>query len=1140
MRSSALLSLVALAAQTQAVKLRKTEFNVLVSSRPALILFTADGLLTKTAIASVNCNEEPTVCDDSKVFTVPTLKFTTGNNELVTYNEALDASSVVKYIERQSGSPVVDLTEMNHLDFARSARVAVVAFLGADNQHERKVFDAVAERWRAHYSFGNVHGLEKDNKGPSIAVYTQEEEDPVYYRGPFTVADVESFLQNATQPLIREYDPIVHEEAIKDEKPLAQIFFNKRDDRAEIVKSLAPLAKKYKDQLSFMTVLAPDYPKRCEQMHLSKDIKRGFAIANQQGRAYPMSEKVFNANRVAKHVAAYLAGSLTPSIKSEPLPEVSTTQPFLTKLVGSNFDDLVYDKSKDVLVEFNVPWCQYCTDLQVVMNELGSKYAKLGLSDKAALATINVDANDVPIEIDSYPSIRLYRAGTNEVVSFKGNFTQMLTVEQLDTFIAQSGSHGINPSLRASSIESYLGGLFSNRFNFDRDSNSRIHLPLFADLEQDSNVGEIALSITNPKSPICRFTPLETKSRRAKETSGIYYPLPEDSTFRLLEILAGDGDVVQCKLHVCSLQENETAYEALSYTWGNPDASGDRKIDIMCNGTSHTMVISGSLHIALRELRRNNTSRVIWADAICINQEDAKERGQQVALMGQIFSGAWQVVVWLGEESDRCMCGKTILETSLSSVSKAFSGICSVVNDWLSQAGQETLEASYSEISKDGQSTMHLANTDDGEDSRSAMMQLFRRRWFSRIWVLQEAVLARHALVQVGLYQISWEWVGLAAAIVVHKPELSPSGYGRDMIPTGAMNSYLMYRLSISQKCFTRLEFSFAQLLQVSRHFQSKEPKDKIYGLLGIETTDSVGKQIVPDYREVTTSEKVFEDIARLMLESASPLTLLSGAGTFGDFDSSGPSWVPSWHKRRPWTILPTKQSPAFQCASAARMELNPDDKAGELVLKGVIIDHISSTQEHRDYWGIFDQNDKSRENLLSQPRWSKEAWGKCALTLTCGGEGRAYPVDDEAVHLADLAALLLSRSAHWIVRDLIALRDVIEPEGDDMTQSEYLNTIVEGGNSRRYISAVEPVRDPYRLFKTASKDFGVGPVDMKIGDKLCVLFGAEVPFVLRPKGDGYEVIGECYVYDLMHGEVLEKLAANPGGQLKPEWIKLI
>ncbi|KAF4950109.1 hypothetical protein FGADI_8448 [Fusarium gaditjirri] len=698
----------------------------------------------------------------------------------------------------------------------------------------------------------------------------------------------------------------------------------------------------------------------------------------------------------------------------------------------------------------------------------------------------------------------------------------------------------MNPSLRASSMESYFGGLLSNRSIFDRDSHSRILLPLFADLEQDSNVDEIALSITNPISPICRFTPLEPKSRRANDTSGIYYPLPGNGTFRLLEILAGDGDVVQCKLHVCSLQENETAYEALSYTWGGPDTSSHRRIDIICNGTSHTMVISSSLHIALRELRRKNASRVIWADAICINQEDVKERGQQVALMGHIFGGAWQVVVWLGEESDRCMCGNTVLETSLSSASKAFSGVCAVVNDWLAQAGQATLEATYSEISKDGQSTFHRANADGTEDSRSYMMQLFRRRWFSRIWVLQEAVLARHALVQLGSYQIPWEWVGLAAAIVVHKPELSPSGFGRDMIPPGAMNGYLMYRLSISQKCFPRLEFLFAQLLQVSRHFQSKEPRDKIYGLLGIQTTDSLAKKIVPDYRETTSSEKVYEDVARLMLESDSPLTLLSGAGTFGDFDRSGPSWVPSWHKRRPWTILPTQQSPGFQCASGTPMELNPHTKASELVLKGVIVDQVSSMQEHRAYWGIFDVDDRSRDNLLSQPRWSKEAWRICALTLTCGGDGRAYFIDDEATHLSDLAALILSGSAHWVIRDLLALRDVIEPEGDEMTQAQYLNEMAEGGNSRRYISAVQPIRDPYRLFTTASKDFGVGPVDMKIGDKVCVLFGAEVPFLLRPKGDGYLVVGECYVYDLMHGEVLEKLAADPEGTVKAEWIKLI
>ncbi|KAF5649817.1 Het6 heterokaryon incompatibility protein [Fusarium tjaetaba] len=685
------------------------------------------------------------------------------------------------------------------------------------------------------------------------------------------------------------------------------------------------------------------------------------------------------------------------------------------------------------------------------------------------------------------------------------------------------------------------GGLGRHRLIYDRESDAKLPPPLFANLEQESNAEDILLSIANPEPPRYRFTPLDNQSPSAKGTSRIYHPLPEANAFRLLEILAGECDVVQCKLHVCSLQESETTYEALSYTWAKPDDSSNRKIEIISNGGSQTMSISGSLYIALRELRRSNASRVLWADAICINQEDVKERGQQVAMMGQIFSGAWQVVIWLGEEEDRCMCGNTVLETSLSSASKGFSGLCSLVNDWLAQAGQETFEATYSEISKDGQSTIHRANIYDAEDNDTQMMQLFCRRWFSRIWVLQEATLARHAVVQLGSYLIPWEWVGLAAAIVVHEPKLYAAGYTPDASLSRATNTYLMYRLSISQKCFPRLEFSFAQLLRLSRKFNSKEPKDKVYGLLGIGTTDSVGKQIVPDYSETTSSEKAFEDTARIMLQSASPLTFLSGAGTFGLFDRSGPSWVPSWHEYRPWTILPTEKHPGFQCASGTPMELKPGNEAGELVLKGVIIDHISSVQEHHDVcWNMWGDHDEIYDNFLSQPRWSEEAWRKCAMTLTCGGDGRAYPIDDETAHLTSFAALVLLGRAHWIMTDLIALQDIIEPEGDGMTQTEYLEQIDRYGDARGYISALEPLQYYYRLFKTASKDFGVGPVDMKIGDKLCVLFGAEVPFLLRPKGDGYLVVGECYVYDLMHGEVLEKLAADPDAHLKAQWIKLI
>jgi protein disulfide-isomerase A1 len=78
------------------------------------------------------------------------------------------------------------------------------------------------------------------------------------------------------------------------------------------------------------------------------------------------------------------------------------------------------------------------------MNRLGEVYSKLGLSDKIALATIDVGANDVPHRIVGYPTLKLYRADTNEIVDYEGGFHEMLTVEQIDSFIYKNGAHGIS------------------------------------------------------------------------------------------------------------------------------------------------------------------------------------------------------------------------------------------------------------------------------------------------------------------------------------------------------------------------------------------------------------------------------------------------------------------------------------------------------------------------------------------------------------------------------------------------------------------------------------------------------------------------------------------------------------------------
>ncbi|KAF5006581.1 hypothetical protein FDECE_7056 [Fusarium decemcellulare] len=651
------------------------------------------------------------------------------------------------------------------------------------------------------------------------------------------------------------------------------------------------------------------------------------------------------------------------------------------------------------------------------------------------------------------------------------------------------------------------------------------------------------------------FIPENDTGSEVEVSAEIYSTLPPSGKFRLLEVLPGSGDSIQCKLHVCSLDRNLITYEALSYTWGNDQASDKKVVQITAKGASQQLSISQNLHNALVALRRSNKSRFIWADAICINQGDAKERSQQVRLMGKIFGDAWRVVIWVGDRDDRCCCDERLLETRLGSLTEALSGICFTVNTWLAQQGHIDIKATYSTVSASGTPSEEdhhdFEDCGDGaaqslwgfdQNIRSSVLQFFERRWFSRIWVIQESVLARNAVVQVGPYQISWDWVGIAAAILVHTPFLSSDGLQRETIPTEITNAYLMYRLSASQTYFEPLRFSFAQLLQLTRRFKSKERRDKIYALMGLPATDSVAELIVPDYRKETRTQKIYEDIAWLILGSKWPLRLLSGTGTFGASEHSGPSWIPSWHKPRPWSILRTSSHPEFECATQTTMQINGAHQGPLLDLRGVTVSKIGSIHQNRGSEDLPfpDIDAKSRRSFLQRVSWSMDNWQKCAMTLTCGSDSMGYPVGDMVSHLADFAAALLSGRLDWALEHLIEIDKVNRSEAGDVVGLDQLEELSQDGQVDRYVSAAAPLRYRYRVFVTELLMFGMGPSDMEVGDLLCVLFGAEVPFLLRPCGDGYLVVGECYAYDVMHGEILGVLASTPDGPLKATWLKLI
>jgi hypothetical protein len=93
------------------------------------------------------------------------------------------------------------------------------------------------------------------------------------------------------------------------------------------------------------------------------------------------------------------------------------------------------------------------------------------------------------------------------------------------------------------------------------------------------------------------------------------------------------------------ITSSKPSYEALSYFWGSAITSHT----ILCNRAE--LRVTHNLHTALLQLSYPDRTRTIWADGICINQEDILERNSQVQFMGDIYSSATSVVVSLGELS---------------------------------------------------------------------------------------------------------------------------------------------------------------------------------------------------------------------------------------------------------------------------------------------------------------------------------------------------------------------------------------------------------------------------------------------------------------------------------------------------------
>jgi hypothetical protein len=137
-----------------------------------------------------------------------------------------------------------------------------------------------------------------------------------------------------------------------------------------------------------------------------------------------------------------------------------------------------------------------------------------------------------------------------------------------------------------------------------------------------------------------------------------HQPLSSNSAFRLLILQPARNrtDPLQCSilesnLHAVASSRHTLKYEALSYAWG----ADPGLYSVLCH--DRTLCITSSCDSALRHLRNTTRQRTLFVDAICIDQsfegDSVSERNHQVKLMGQIYSQASRVLIWLGEGNAR-------------------------------------------------------------------------------------------------------------------------------------------------------------------------------------------------------------------------------------------------------------------------------------------------------------------------------------------------------------------------------------------------------------------------------------------------------------------------------------------------------
>ena len=493
--------------------------------------------------------------------------------------------------------------------------------------------------------------------------------------------------------------------------------------------------------------------------------------------------------------------------------------------------------------------------------------------------------------------------------------------------------------------------------------------------------------------------------------------------------------------------------------------------------------------------------------------------------MGDIYGKATQVIAWLGKaDADSTYALESVAAICKSKNFCNYNEIYSIASLSESQDISQTEEIQQFRFERKMQ---NLLRDHDFAKVTQALRRVMQRKWWSRLWVIQEIALSKLALIKCGSASISW---------LDHQIFLDVLYWLKKCNNTHRMSRSLysiLNRCLIMSNCWRIIKagkrpslFTILEEIGCSVSLEVSDPRDKVYAVLGL-PNDNEQLGIKPDYS--LSCAKLYLQVTVALLQSQG-LVVLSYAipvGPPGQLRKDLSSWAVDF------SILiriPLRRLSKYHHKYDASGKTNHDfsfwlsESPLELRVKGVVFDTVSWKGRESQ-----DGEHSERPHLLSQ--WLRELSKKCVLDpsnpenssgcLSSGYVQEALWRTPVADHICTEASRAWESAKPKHRKGYEALLN--PSSGYDKTlngPSSILHS--DDGDILNYYYSLDQCSRQRRMFMTSKSYIGLGSTRMQIDDKICILLGGDVPFILRKTKKGqYQFVGEAYVHGIMSGEFM-------------------